>query len=59
VRLLCEPVDLLERDLVDLVVDVEALHVHPVAEDDVDKLLGGGVLAKKNLGVEDLKPKQG
>ena len=54
VRLPSQPIYLLEGDLVDLVVNVEAGHVHAVALDDVDKLVGAAVLAKEYLRVEDL-----
>ena len=48
---MCHPVSpcFTPPHLIDLVIDVETLHVDPVVQDGVDELVGRGVLPKQHL----------
>ena len=48
----------LNRNLVDLVQQVDARDVGSVAFDDVDQVVGGGVVTKRDVGVVDLVLRQ-
>uniref|UniRef100_A0A182U889 Uncharacterized protein n=1 Tax=Anopheles melas TaxID=34690 RepID=A0A182U889_9DIPT len=54
-RLAGQPVHLLDRDLVDLVVHVDARQIDPVAGDHVDELVLRAVLPEQDLRVENLE----
>ena len=48
----------LNRNLVDLVQQVDARDVGSVAFDDVDQVVGGGVVTQRDVGVVDLVLRQ-
>jgi hypothetical protein len=54
VRQLIKNVELLERDLIDLVQHVDARNVHAIALDDVDQLVDARVAPQADIGVVDL-----
>lgn len=58
VRLMSKAVNFLDGNLVDFVVHVNARQINSIADDHVDELLSGAVLAEKHFGVENLEGMQ-
>ena len=54
VRNLGDEIQLLDRDLINLVEDVQARHVNTVTLDHINQLINGGVTLERDIGVMDL-----
>ena len=58
VRLPCKSVHLLNANLINFIVDIDARQIHPISDHHINKLIGRAVITEEHFSVEHLEGRE-